>query len=258
MKKIVLVIGGSSGIGYEICKQLNKDFYNVYNASRSPCKINKINNIYLDLYNKNSIDNLIKKFINIDIDFLIYCAGVSLAALFEQTREDDYRYLFEINFFGLSMILSKILPKMQKVKDGRVIVISSLASIFPVPYDPFYNASKGAINNLIESLNHEYNKNNIYLSSILPGGVKTAFTFKRKITTNNNATFIRQVNNLAKTEQNGINPKVIAKIVIKNMNKEHPPIIIIPAIKNKMLFLINKIIPNRLKNVLLDKYFNRK
>ena len=66
---------------------------------------------------------------------------------------------------------------MRKQKSGKIIVISSMASIYPVAFIPFYNASKAALTMLAKSLEVELEPYNIGVTAVLPGGTATNFTF---------------------------------------------------------------------------------
>ncbi len=256
MKKIVLLIGASSGIGYEIAKQLDKNKYIIYNASRRPCSLSDITNYQVDITNKEDIKFVISKILNKhdSIDIVIYCAGFSMASEFLPSIDEDYRYLFEVNFFGVINMLKEVLPIMIDNNSGRILVISSLASEAIIPYDPFYSASKSALNTLIKDINIEMNQYNIFLSAILPGGIKTNFTYKRKIYPSASQSFHNACKVLEHSEQDGMTVEKAAQTIIKSIPKKHKPIIVI-GIKNKIQYFLMKILPSKISNELIRKYF---
>ena len=94
-KKTAVVVGGSSGIGYETCLRLVNRGWNVVNISRTPCKNSKVVNYTADAAAGNALADAIglasQKY---EISALVYSAGFSMAAPIEYAKESDYRYLF--------------------------------------------------------------------------------------------------------------------------------------------------------------------
>ena len=126
MRKVDLIIGGSSGIGFELAKKMVKNQYIVYNASRNECMLNEVINITYDV---NNSDNLIDKIKERRIDLFIYASGFSMASPIEGAVEEDYKYLFEVNYFGLLKILKQIIPILKNNENSRIILFSSIGLI---------------------------------------------------------------------------------------------------------------------------------
>lgn len=82
---------------------------------------------------------------------MIYSAGVSMAAPIEYAREADWRYLFEVNFFGFVRAVRAVLPFMRD--GGRILAVGSVAGTVPVPFDSWYSASKAALDMFIRAAN---------------------------------------------------------------------------------------------------------
>lgn len=262
MKKIAFIIGGSSGIGYECCKELIEKGYKIYNGSRRNCELDNVNNIVVDVVNIDTIKKAVELILNKEnkIDCFIYSAGFSMASPIEGVDEVDYKYLFSVNLFGLIDSIKEIVPIMKKQGGGRIISISSIGGIIPIPYDAYYSSSKAAVDMLIFNLNNELNRFNIYLTSVLPGGVRTSFTFKRK-TYNNSlgyGDFENAVNSLAKIEQNGSYPNDIAKKVYQIIVKKNPPIITTVGFKNKLTYAFEKVLSKKIILKLVKKKFKQK
>lgn len=260
MKKVAIVIGGSSGIGNSIIEKLLNKEYIIHQISRHHSLNPRVKNHVCDVIND---DNLKKIIIDISktegqVDVFVYSAGCSMAIPLEYTKKSEYRYLFEVNFFGIVESIKGVLPIMKEKKKGRIIIISSLGSNIPIAYDTFYSSSKAAIDNLAFTANLECNKDNIYITSVLPGGTKTAFTYKRKIN-NSHASEYKSLGNavkcLEKQEQKGLRPEKVAKVVIRQLKKEKPKILVVVGIKNKIYYLLSKIMPKKwLLNVVRKAY----
>jgi len=295
MNKVVVIVGASSGIGLEISKLFIINGFTVYNLSRSKSLIDGINNITADVVNDQTVRDAYQeiKSKHRKIDYLIYCAGCSLASGLEHIDSQDYKYLWEVNYFGAIKIVKTFLPlltvgskldlyelrsacRLSRVSElhscggsptavrlisnfeptATVVFVSSVAALFPIPFDGYYSASKSALNMLSQSLNLEYRNHNIRFTSVMPGGVKTNFTFKRKI---NSATdcksFENAVNTLKNIEQGGMDAAQCAKKVVKVINKKNPPISAVIGIKNKINMLILKLLPKKLRLKLIAKKF---
>lgn len=261
MKNVAIVIGGSSGIGNSVIEKMLNKSYIVHQISRHQSLNPRVKNHVCDVINDENLKKIIKEIEKEEgqIDILVYSAGCSMAIPLEYTKKSEYRYLFDVNFFGIVESIKSIIPIMKQKKKGRIIVISSLGSNIPIAYDAFYSSSKAAIDNLVFNANLECNKDNIYITSVLPGGTKTAFTYKRKIN-NNYANEYQNLGNavksLEKKEQNGMRPEKVAKVVMKELQKDKPKILIVVGIKNKIYYLISKIIPKKWLFKMVKKTYN--
>ncbi len=249
-KEVAIVIGGSSGIGDSIVDLLLNKNYIVHQISRHASLNPRVKNHICDVIND---DNLRKTITEIGkkeehIAVLIYSAGCSMAIPFEYTKKNEYRYLFEVNFFSIVESIKSVIPFMKNHKKGRIIIISSLGSSIPIAYDTFYSSSKAAVDTLAFTANLEFNQQNIYVTSVLPGGTKTAFTFKRRINNSHASEYGRlsnAVKSLEKMEQKGMRPEKVAKVVYRELVKERPKILVVVGVKNKIFYLVSRIIPKK-------------
>ena len=138
MSKVVLITGGSSGIGKAIGEFLFHKGYTVYGTSRNPDKIT--NSIFtliaLDVRNKESIQKAVQKVISISnqVDIVINNAGVGITGPIEETSTDEMRNNFETNCFGPIEVIKAVLPQMRKQKSGLIINITSIAGYMGLPY----------------------------------------------------------------------------------------------------------------------------
>jgi short-subunit dehydrogenase len=255
--KVALVIGGSSGIGLSVVRTLLDNDFIVYNISRRKCIDERAVSIIADVTNdkaiKNAIDEVIYKRGRIDV--FIYSAGFSMAYPLDKVKEADYRYLFEVNFFGFIKTLQSVIHYMKEQGRGKIVVISSIGGVLPIPYDGYYSASKAAINMLCKSLSLELKKSNIDITSVMPGGTRNHFTFKRKIDNSDlkDHDLYQSIITLAKIEQNGSYNEQVAKCVYRVIKSKNPPVLIVSGIKNKYYYLLSKVLPT---NSLL--YFTKK
>jgi NAD(P)-dependent dehydrogenase (short-subunit alcohol dehydrogenase family) len=109
------------------------------------------------------------------IDVLVNNAGYGVIGAAEETTEEEYRPMFEVNFFGTVEVTKAVLPGMRQRRSGRIICFSSLVGFVAFPGFSLYSASKFAVEGFGESLSKEVQPFGIYLTLIEPGGFRTDF-----------------------------------------------------------------------------------
>lgn len=184
--KIVWITGASSGIGEGIaCKLADKKANIIISAPdmenlervRDNC-ISKGANcmaVYLDLKNRESIEkafNLVKKEYG-KVDVLISNGGVSQRTLALETSEELSRRIMEINYFGTINLTLKVLELMIENGGGQLAVTSSISGKFGFHLRSIYASSKHALHGFFETLRLEHQKDNISVTIVCPGRVKT-------------------------------------------------------------------------------------
>ena len=248
MKKVVFITGASSGIGKATAELFLANNYIVINGSRRESKLDGIINYTVDVSSIKSIDKAVddisEKYGGINI--LINCAGFSMAAPIEEVLDQDYAYLFYVNLFGAIHLIKRVIPYMKSQGRGKIINISSIGAITPIPYDPYYSASKSALNMLSLTLYTELKKDNINITSIMPGGTKTPFTFARKVYPQTDTNLILATQSLAKIEQNGMSAQSVAKRIFAVANQKNPPIFLTTGLMNKFIYLFSKVLPKKI------------
>ncbi|KAH7163446.1 hypothetical protein B0J13DRAFT_538593 [Dactylonectria estremocensis] len=109
------------------------------------------------------------------IDVLVNNAGFGLMGAVEEVTEEEARYQFDVNFFGLFNFTRAAIPHMRKQGSGVIIQISSGAGIWAGHGGPVYAASKFAIEGLSEGMNEELKPFGIRVHIIEPGIFRTEF-----------------------------------------------------------------------------------
>ena len=189
----VLIIGGTFGIGYELSKKYLGKVQNLIILGRSEERFNQINEelkspetkVYtkkLDVTSISETSKVLSQVINDTkkIDLVIYSSGFYKPNNTFDVDLDLYRKTIEVNFLGLINVMSIILPLFKKQQSGHVAMISSLAGFFGLPNSSGYGPSKAAMMNYSESIYNDCKKNNIAVSIINPGFVKTRLTDQNK------------------------------------------------------------------------------
>lgn len=175
--KVVLITGGSSGIGKSIGEFLHNKGFVVYGTSRNPEKIT--NSVFpliaLDVRNIDSIHKAIADVIAITgrIDVVINNAGVGITGPLEEIPAAEIKNNFETNFFGPIEVMKAVLPQMRSQRSGLIINITSIAAYMGLPYRSVYSASKGALELITEALRMEVKSFGIHITNVAPGDFAT-------------------------------------------------------------------------------------
>lgn len=177
MSKVILITGGSSGIGKSIGNFLHEKGYTVYGTSRNPDRVE--NSVFpiikLDVRDAESIANAVTEVINLSgkIDVLINNAGVGITGPLEEIPASEIKNNFETNLFGPIEVMKAVLPHMRNQNSGLIINITSIAGYMGLPYRSVYSASKGALELITEALRMEVKGFGINITNIAPGDFAT-------------------------------------------------------------------------------------
>lgn len=186
--KVVLVTGGSKGIGYAIAQRLLDEGASVFITARSVGSVEKaleqlaskgraFGRDY-DVRDEMQVKSMLSDCERVlgGIDILVNNAGIGIMGkTVEEITPDEFRATLETNLFGVYYACHFAIPKLKKRGGGYIINISSLAGQNPHPKMAAYNASKYALNGFTEAMMQEVRQDNIKVSYICPGSVNTSF-----------------------------------------------------------------------------------
>jgi NAD(P)-dependent dehydrogenase (short-subunit alcohol dehydrogenase family) len=177
--RVALVTGASSGIGAAIAARLASAGFRVYGASRSaPAQaISGVAHLTIDVTDDVSVYTGVDEVLGDagQIDVLVNNAGYLCAGAIEEIALSEAEAQFATNYFGVLRMTKAVLPVMRARRRGHLITISSLAGLVPVPFWGHYNASKFAVEGLMETLRHEVRPFSIQVAMVEPGSIKTPF-----------------------------------------------------------------------------------
>jgi len=167
MKKNILLIGGSYGIGLEMAKTLNKD-HNVYVASRSNENLDAdIKHISFDA----TTDEIALSSLPEELHGFVYCPGSINLKPFKMMGLDTFEKDMQVNFIGLVKVVKAIISKMQE--SSSMVFFSTVAVGTGMPFHTSVAAAKGAIEGFAKSLAAEYAPK-IRVNVVAPSLVDTA------------------------------------------------------------------------------------
>ncbi|MCK5731256.1 MAG: SDR family NAD(P)-dependent oxidoreductase [Draconibacterium sp.] len=231
--KTIWITGASSGIGRAMSHALSKENTNLILSDidekgllkvAETCKKNNctVQIVPIDLSNEKSVESAANQVLekNLKIDSIYHFAGISQRSLVNETPLFIDRKIFEINFFGAVALTKAVLPGMIKNGGGQIAVTSSIVGKFGFPYRSSYSATKHALHGFFESLRAENKQNNIQVSIIIPGRVKTNIS-------------LNAINKDGKThakmddgQDSGITAEKAAKTICKNLKRNKKEILV--------------------------------
>ncbi len=177
MNKVVLITGGSSGIGKAVGEYLLSKGFTVYGTSRKPQQVqgSAFPLLALDVRDTNSIKLAVATLLDKEgrLDVLINNAGVGITGPLEEIPAEEIKNNFETNLFGPIEVMKAVLPQMRIQKSGLIINVTSIAGYMGLPYRSVYSASKGSLELITEALRMEVKAFGIKITNVAPGDFAT-------------------------------------------------------------------------------------
>lgn len=185
--KTAWIIGGGSGIGAEVARQLADKGWRVAISGRRLDKLEAvaanrpgIAPYPLDVTDSRAVADAVTR---IAADFGRIDLAVFGAAAWQPLAVGDYDYdrfakVIDTNLLGVIRLANPLIAQLEKQGGGQFAVIASVAGYFGLPRASAYNASKAALINLCETMRTELAPKNIVVRMIAPGFVKSELTDK--------------------------------------------------------------------------------
>ena len=265
MSKVVLITGGSSGIGKSIGEYLTEKGFSVYGTSRNPERYteSKFPILQLDVKNIETIQQTITTIIKKEgrLDVVINNAGAGITGAIEEIPESEIKANFETNFFGPINVIKAVLPQMRKQQSGLIINITSIAGYMGLPYRGIYSASKGALELLTEAFRMELKDFNIKMTNIAPGDFATNIAAGRYHTPLlEHSPYKKPYGNTLELMNahvdGGSNPNMMAHAVLKVINTKNPKTHYkVGAFMQKFSIVLKRILPDSVYEKLLINHY---
>ena len=253
-KRIAVVTGGSSGIGRATALSLVSKGCTVYELSRRDNPPYGVNHLTADITDEEQVKAAIAEIIAEEgrIDILVNNAGFGISGAAEMTDSADAHAQLELNLYGTDNVTRAVLPHMRAQKSGRIVCVSSIAGILPIPFQLWYSVSKAAIAAYVLALQNEIRPYGISVCAVLPGDIATGFTDARKKSASGDDIYggriERSVGVMEKDERGGMSPdKAGAYIAKLAMKKRSRPLKAI-GFSYKAVAVLAKLLPRRLSN----------
>lgn len=184
--KVVLVTGGSRGLGLLIAKEFAAEGAKIVICSRDEDELNRarmilseqaveVLAIVCDVSDKEQVRQLImqttERFGRIDI--LVNNAGIISAGPWQTVTREDFENSMNIMFWGTYNTIMAVLPQMTERKSGRIVNVTSIGGKVAVPHLLPYASAKFATVGLSEGLHAELAKEGIVVTTVAPGLLRT-------------------------------------------------------------------------------------
>nr|WP_315154631.1 SDR family oxidoreductase [uncultured Flavobacterium sp.] len=265
MNKVVLITGGSSGIGKSIGEFLHQKGFIVYGTSRNPEKISDcvFPLIALDVRNSASIKEAVSYIIAASgkIDVVINNAGVGITGPLEEIPTEEIKNNFETNFFGPIEVMKAVLPQMRLQKSGLIINVTSIAGYMGLPYRSVYSASKGALELITEALRMEVKDFGISITNVAPGDFATniaAGRYHAHVIKGSDYEMVygRTLKAMNEHVDSGSNPNEMAEAVYKIITTPSPKIHYkVGVFMQKFSIVLKRILPDKVYEKMLMNHY---
>jgi len=241
-KKVAIVTGSSSGIGYETALVLARNGFHTFATMRNLDKASalldtskreklELSAIKLDVTDEKSVHDAIKS-IKSDagrIDVLVNNAGYGLTGSLEDLLMSEIKAQYETNVFGLIRVTQAVLPIMREQKSGIIVNISSIGGKMAMPLSSPYIGTKFAVEGLSESIAYDLEPFGIKVVIIEPGAIKTNFgtgMVVAKKNLNPSSPYFKQMQKLQGALglllENGSQPARVAEVILNAVTTPNP------------------------------------
>ncbi|MBQ47296.1 MAG: hypothetical protein CMP10_07485 [Zetaproteobacteria bacterium] len=249
-KKVAVVTGAGSGIGRSICMNLAKRGCLVIAGDISAEKALETANLSenieaktIDVADRQQVFDLAKSVHEQhgQIDMMFNNAGVTISDSAADISYEDFKWLLDINFWGVVHGSQAFLPYLKQSKESFLINLSSVFGLVGIPGQAAYCASKFAVRGFTESLRLELSDTNVTTICVHPGGIKTDIARNAKFNrgalgAENHEELIKNFDTLAITSPEQAATKIINAIIKK---QERPRI----GIDAKLMDYVQRVMP---------------
>ncbi|MGT2771391.1 SDR family NAD(P)-dependent oxidoreductase [Streptococcus marimammalium] len=182
-KRVIVITGAGGGLAQSIVKQLPNSDYLIL-LSRQKEKLQRIYgssehyfykslNLRDDKAISDMVDDIYKQFGQIDV--MINNAGFGEFKDFTNFTNDEIREMFDVNTFATIQFSRLVGQRMAQKKHGHIINIASMAGLIASNKSSIYSATKFAVIGFSNALRLELAKDNVYVTTVNPGPIKTNF-----------------------------------------------------------------------------------
>lgn len=261
MKKVAIVTGGSGGIGRCTAAELRASGCTVYELSRREKPSEGIIHISADVTDEAQVRAAIDEVVAREgrIDILVNNAGFGISGAAELTDTHDSHAQLELNVFGTDNVTRAVLPHMRAQGGGRIVCMSSIAGICPIPFQLWYSVSKAAIIAYVLALQNEVKPFNISVCAIMPGDIASGFTDARRKSGAGDDVYSgrieRSVAVMEHDERTGMSVEYAGRFVAKYaLKKSSRPLVAMGAAYKGAAVLV-KLLPRQTSNWLVGKIY---
>lgn len=258
--KVAIVTGGSGGIGRCTAHSLAEAGCRVFELSRHGESDAAVEHVTCDVTDEGAVRAAVAEVTERAgrVDILVCNAGFGISGAAELTSSADAHAQLELNLFGMDNAVRAVLPQMRAQGGGRIVCMSSIAGILPIPFQLWYSVSKAAIDAYVLALQNEVRPFGIRCCAVLPGDIRSGFTSARRKTPEAGAYGERVARSVAKMEhdeETGMSPEsagaYVAKVAL--MRRSAPMKAL--GVPYKAAAMAAKLLPRRVSNYIVGRMY---
>ncbi|WP_319370694.1 SDR family oxidoreductase [uncultured Ilyobacter sp.] len=245
--KNALITGATSGIGAAFARKLGEAGYNLYLTGRRKEVIEKLAQeirgkydvvvevIIADFTIPYEVDSFLDKIESVDFEFLVNNVGFGHEKRFLNDTYENQRKMIEAHVESFTKITHLVAGRMQKIRKGRIINVSSLAAFAPAAFNHLYSSTKSFVITFSEALHIDLRPLGINVQALCPGFTKSDFhrSLEIKEKTFKNRGLIRWMSS-----------EDVVTLSLRAVSKRGG--IYVPGWSNKILYTIIKLLPRKL------------
>lgn len=189
MRKTALITGASSGIGQELAYIHAQKGGDLIIVARSEGKLQNLKEelekqhsvsvkvIVKDLAQSNAAQEVYDEVVNtnLQVDYLVNNAGFGQVGKFHELSWDRQGSMIQLNIMALTQLTHLFLPEFVQRNSGKILNVSSTASLMPGPLQAVYFATKAYVTSLSNALAEELSNTNVTITNLMPGATETDF-----------------------------------------------------------------------------------
>jgi NAD(P)-dependent dehydrogenase (short-subunit alcohol dehydrogenase family) len=202
--RVVLITGGSRGLGLVLARQIYaaggkvaliaRDTEELGRAKADLARCGGAPNAFAvqcDLLDPEQIRSAVRQIIDHfgKIDILINNAGIIEVGPLEHMTREDFECAMRLHFWAPFELITQIVPEMRTSGGGRIVNISSIGGKVAVPHLAPYSASKFAFTGLSDAVRAELARDNVYVTTVSPGMMRTGSHVNAKFKGKHDAEF---------------------------------------------------------------------
>ncbi len=193
-KSVAVITGAATGIGRALASRLADEGARLCLADINKGQLDAVAHALrakgcdvsthaLDVSDRRQVESLSRKTVEHfgRVDLLINNAGVALVGDVEEVSLEDIEWVMGVNFWGTVYGVKYFLPLLKQQEKAYIVNLSSVFGMIAPPGEAAYSASKFAVRGFTEALRHELAGTNVQVSSVHPGGIRTAIAKSSRV-----------------------------------------------------------------------------
>ncbi len=254
MSRVAIVTGGSGGIGRCTAGALRDAGCRVYELSRHDKPCEGVSHITADMTDETQVRAAVAQVLEREgrIDILVCNAGFGISGAAELTPSAQAHAQLELNLFGTDAAIKAVLPSMRAQGAGRIVCMSSIAGILPIPFQLWYSVSKAAILAYVLAVQNEVRPFGVSLCAVMPGDIASGFTDAREKCADAGGVYSgrieRSVAVMEHDERTGMTPAAAGAFVARIALKKRSKPVVALGFAYKCAAVAAKLLPRRFSN----------